>query len=169
MSVCVGELCSPSLKTPTNGRLHCTGPQVTGESCHFSCDPGYQLAGSSIRECLSNHSWSGIDSSCPPLQCPMLEAPMNALIVSPCDHSFKSECTIICNEGYHVTNKPSNQHHWTQSCVLHNSQSSVLWSEALSCSGIDADYTIIIIIQFMKTPACHVISLWSVNLILILK
>lgn len=135
--MCIGEPCNLTLVMPTNGGMHCTGSQVTGESCHFNCEPGYQLTGSSIRECLANHSWSGIDSSCLPLQCPMLEAPMNAFVVSPCNHTFKSqECTIICDKEYHVTNKPTNQHHWTQSCIVHTSQSSsVQWSKALSCSG----------------------------------
>ena len=32
--------------------------------CHIKCNPGYTLTGNDTRTCLSNGSWSGVDSIC---------------------------------------------------------------------------------------------------------
>ena len=128
-----GEDC-PSMGMPDNGGMQCTGPQITGESCSFSCDPGYSLTGSSVRSCLPNNEWSGEEALCSPLRCPELEAPTNALLVSPCSNTFESSCTVVCDRGYHVTNS-SNEYQWIQSCVLHNENQTVQWTATQSCTG----------------------------------
>ncbi|KAM9643220.1 CUB and sushi domain-containing protein 3-like isoform 2-T2 [Morphnus guianensis] len=51
------------LPTPPNGNK--IGTQITyGSTAIFTCDSGYMLVGSAVRECLSSGLWSGIESRC---------------------------------------------------------------------------------------------------------
>lgn len=51
------------LPTPPNGKK--IGTQNTfGASAIFSCNPGYVLSGSTIRECLLSGLWSGDETCC---------------------------------------------------------------------------------------------------------
>ena len=57
----------PSLPIPANGvKTGCRDPlsERYGTICSFSCNIGYNLTGSSRRQCLENKTWSGITSSC---------------------------------------------------------------------------------------------------------
>jgi len=35
-----------------------------GDSCHLSCNTGYNLTGSATRTCQSNGQWSGAETIC---------------------------------------------------------------------------------------------------------
>lgn len=51
------------LPTPPNGKK--IGTQTTfGASAIFSCNPGYVLSGSTVRECLLSGLWSGMETHC---------------------------------------------------------------------------------------------------------
>ena len=51
------------LSVPLNGSL--SGNETTfPNKITFSCDEGFILNGSSVRRCLSDGSWSGIQTSC---------------------------------------------------------------------------------------------------------
>ena len=52
-----------TLPSPSNGNISCdfTSAPRYEDQCSFLCDPGYELTGSSTRQCLSNGSWSGTD------------------------------------------------------------------------------------------------------------
>ena len=57
----------PSLPSPSNGvKTGCTDPlsERYGTVCSFACNVGYNLTGSSRRQCLKNEKWSGLGSSC---------------------------------------------------------------------------------------------------------
>ena len=57
----------PSLPIPDNGvKTGCRDPlsERYGTICSFSCNVGYNLTGSSRRQCLENKTWSGTTSSC---------------------------------------------------------------------------------------------------------
>ena len=57
----------PSLPIPANGvKTGCRDPlsERYGTICSFSCNIGYNLTGSSRRQCLENKTWSGITFSC---------------------------------------------------------------------------------------------------------
>lgn len=51
------------LKSPTNGSLH--GERtVFPESLRFSCDIGFVMGGSPVRQCQPNGTWSGTETTC---------------------------------------------------------------------------------------------------------
>ena len=123
----------PTLFEPVNGLMVCSGPQVTDEHCAFTCDQGYELEGSSNRSCLANNTWSGVDSSCPPLLCGELQHSNNTAIGQPCFDEFNSTCTVICEEGFQVDN---NSTLFDQTCSLINETNTVKWTEPKTCSGM---------------------------------
>lgn len=51
------------LSVPLNGSL-AGSETIFPNEVTFSCDEGFILNGSSVRRCLSNGSWSGIQTSC---------------------------------------------------------------------------------------------------------
>ena len=96
--------------SPTNGVLYCMGGYKTiatlGNSCIFSCIPGYRLEGSSFGTCLSDQSWSGGVRSCIPLNCSSNISTMNdnvSLTNLPCSLEYRSQCVLPCTEGLNIT------------------------------------------------------------------
>ena len=84
-----------SLSSPTNGNISCnsTGVSRYEDQCSFSCDPGYELTGSSYRQCLSNGSWSGSNVTCDILHCDSLTDTIeNSLLANDCG----SESGLVC-------------------------------------------------------------------------
>nr|XP_009929604.1 PREDICTED: LOW QUALITY PROTEIN: fibulin-7 [Opisthocomus hoazin] len=53
----------PALQAPVDGRKFGTKYLVEHE-VHFTCDPGFQLLGSSTRTCQANGSWTGQEPRC---------------------------------------------------------------------------------------------------------
>ncbi|XP_065899762.1 sushi, von Willebrand factor type A, EGF and pentraxin domain-containing protein 1-like isoform X2 [Dysidea avara] len=94
-----------TLPLPSNGNISCDsiGAPRYEDQCSFSCDPGYELTGSSTRQCLSNGSWSGADVTCDILHCNNLTDIVddNAL-VDDCSDEFGSVCSLQCITGYMV-------------------------------------------------------------------
>lgn len=127
--------------------ITCTGEQVTGESCSYTCDRGYYLQGSDgrhlwtctvlvkqvwflllVRTCLPNGTWSGSKALCVPLECDELIPPENAVIILPCRQTFLASCVIQCNDGYFIpVGSPS-----TQECEL-TANGTVEWSTPPIC------------------------------------
>uniref|UniRef100_A0A3B3VKC3 Sushi-repeat containing protein X-linked n=2 Tax=Poecilia latipinna TaxID=48699 RepID=A0A3B3VKC3_9TELE len=53
---------------PDNGYMKCDSDGDNyGASCHFSCTGGSELQGSAARVCQSGLSWSGLDTTCAPM------------------------------------------------------------------------------------------------------
>ena len=75
--------------------------QYVDDQCSFSCDPGYELTGSSTRKCLSNGSWSGADVTCDILHCNNLTNTIeNSALVNDCGSELGSVCSLGCETGY---------------------------------------------------------------------
>ena len=117
-----------------NGEILCTGPQVTDESCTFSCDPGYNLTGSYNRTCQSDHTWSGEITNCRPLRCEQLTAPENSLVTLPCLNEYTQSCVIICEQGYHVNDNPGSIESF-ETCNLADN-GAVEWTNTTVCIGM---------------------------------
>ncbi|XP_054888272.1 sushi repeat-containing protein SRPX isoform X1 [Poeciliopsis prolifica] len=59
--------CNP-LFPPDNGYMKCDSDGDNyGATCHFSCTGGFELQGSAARVCQSGLSWSGLDTTCAPM------------------------------------------------------------------------------------------------------
>ncbi|XP_065899833.1 uncharacterized protein [Dysidea avara] len=103
-----------TLPSPSNGNISCdfTSAPRYEDQCSFLCDPGYELTGSSTRQCLSNGSWSGTDVTwvftgsgvtCSPVPCVSLSDPENGNVSCPSNTSvFQDTCTYYCNRGYQL-------------------------------------------------------------------
>ena len=113
----------------------CSGQQVTDTVCTFSCNVGYDLTGSTSRTCLPDHTWSGEETSCPPLECDELTATYGPddlqIVIAPCNNEVYSECSVFCAEGYHIDSSDT----WTQTCSLTDEGDSVQWSDEPVCIG----------------------------------
>ncbi|XP_065899401.1 uncharacterized protein [Dysidea avara] len=83
-------------------RVQCTSlSSPSNDQCSFSCDPGYELTGSSTRQCLSNGSWNGADVTCNILHCNNLTNTIeNSVLVNDCGSEFGSVCSLGCETGY---------------------------------------------------------------------
>ena len=92
--------------TPMNGILQCpngaTG--MYGDTCTFSCNPGYELQGTQTGTCLANQTWSGGLSSCVLQKCPVRILTSNASFVSvtnsTCTRTYSTQCTLSCPENF---------------------------------------------------------------------
>ncbi|XP_044180350.1 low-density lipoprotein receptor-related protein 4-like isoform X2 [Acropora millepora] len=75
-----------ALPTPPNGwKAGCSDPssEQYGTICSFSCKVGYNLTGSSKRQCLENENWSGIDSICRDVEAPVIDpCPRDIKVIS---------------------------------------------------------------------------------------
>ncbi|XP_065899134.1 uncharacterized protein [Dysidea avara] len=94
----------PSLANPNNGVVTCLpgddGIPSFEDICNFTCNTGYELTGSDTRTCQSDGSWSGVVTSCPPLNCSS-QIINNVTISQPsCNQAYQSQCTLSCSEGY---------------------------------------------------------------------
>ncbi|XP_044165691.1 low-density lipoprotein receptor-related protein 4-like isoform X3 [Acropora millepora] len=98
-----------ALSTPPNGlKTGCSDPssEKYGTICSFSCKVGYDLTGSSKRQCMENETWSGINTSCQASPCKDLPAPKNG--GKACGLVQKEMiCTVHCNPGYGFANLPA--------------------------------------------------------------
>ena len=95
-------LCT-SLSSPINGSISCNSTDVSHyeDQCLFSCDPGYELTGSSSRQCLPNGLWSGQTVTCNILRCCNPEVEItNSQLVGNCDLTYGSKCLINCSSGF---------------------------------------------------------------------
>ena len=91
---------------PANGILQCpNGATGTyGDTCTFSCNPGYELQGAQTGTCLNNHTWSGVPRTCVPLNCLDRITTSNtsfvSLVHSTCTRTYLSQCRVYCLVGY---------------------------------------------------------------------
>ena len=78
---------------------------IEGETCSFSCDPGYMLQGSITSGiCENTGNWSRRLPSCVPLNCSEDNLPIPAnetvLQLPSCGLAYQSQCTVSCDEGF---------------------------------------------------------------------
>ncbi|XP_072552073.1 E-selectin [Salminus brasiliensis] len=117
-----GEKCEHVVKcqaeniaNPENGRVDCVHPN--GEfsyksQCRYTCDEGYQVAGSQTTQCNGSATWSSRPPTCEPVQCSELVKPLHATMQ--CDHplggfSYQSTCEFSCEKGYTLTSSISSK------------------------------------------------------------
>ncbi|XP_039204906.1 P-selectin-like isoform X1 [Crotalus tigris] len=105
MPFCKAVQCPP-LKNPENGKENCSDPYghfAYYSSCMFSCNFGFELAGSEKLNCTDQGNWTGDTPICEALKCPELQAPKNGQLK--CSQSYgnftyNSSCIFSCDMGF---------------------------------------------------------------------
>nr|XP_020654229.1 P-selectin-like isoform X1 [Pogona vitticeps] len=96
----------PGLEILDNGKANCSHPHglfAYSSSCIFSCNSGFELAGSEKLKCTEQGNWKGEIPTCEAAQCLTLRAPANGQLN--CSHPFgtfryNSSCMFSCDTGF---------------------------------------------------------------------
>ncbi|XP_023131571.2 CUB and sushi domain-containing protein 1 [Amphiprion ocellaris] len=88
------------LGTPPNGNKIGT-LTVYGATAIFSCNTGYTLVGSRVRECMSNGLWSGTQVQCLAGHCGTPEPIVNGQIIGE-NYNYRGSVVYQCNPGFRL-------------------------------------------------------------------
>ncbi|XP_031645143.1 LOW QUALITY PROTEIN: CUB and sushi domain-containing protein 1 [Oncorhynchus kisutch] len=88
------------LGTPPNGNKIGT-LTVFGATAIFSCNTGYTLVGSRVRECMSNGLWSGSQVQCFAGHCGTPEPIVNGQIIGE-NYNYRGSVVYQCNPGFRL-------------------------------------------------------------------
>lgn len=141
LSTCEAVTC-PALMSPANSIRHgCPGNATVypfNTECQFSCLEGYKLIGSSLRKCQDNGLWSGRESHCKSITCPMLSLPFNAVLLG-CNTTgsemfYGTKCKFFCKEGSVATS----------STVRGCSENGTWTGTELVCTGIELHHSLLV-------------------------
>ncbi|XP_073660753.1 P-selectin isoform X3 [Tursiops truncatus] len=104
----------PELSAPERGSLDCPdshGEFTAGSTCHFSCNEGFKLEGSSHVECTASGRWTAPRPTCDDIvsaptvevQCPSLVTPKQGTMS--CQHrlgnfGLNTTCHFACKAGF---------------------------------------------------------------------
>ncbi|XP_046324842.1 CUB and sushi domain-containing protein 2 isoform X5 [Marmota monax] len=103
------------LPTPPSG--HRIGTlSVYGATAIFSCNSGYTLVGSRVRECLANGLWSGSEVRCLAGHCGTPEPIVNGHINGE-NYNYRGSVVYQCNAGFRLIGMSvricQQDHHWS--------------------------------------------------------
>uniref|UniRef100_A0AAY4CTR1 CUB and Sushi multiple domains 3a n=1 Tax=Denticeps clupeoides TaxID=299321 RepID=A0AAY4CTR1_9TELE len=88
------------LPTPPSGKK--IGTQTSfGATAIFTCDAGYMLVGSTVRECLSSGLWSGTETRCLAGHCGVPEPIVNGQVIGE-NFGYRDTVVYQCSPGYRL-------------------------------------------------------------------
>ncbi|XP_068694975.1 sushi, von Willebrand factor type A, EGF and pentraxin domain-containing protein 1-like isoform X1 [Montipora foliosa] len=94
---CQANDCGP-LMAPKNGSLF--GSKTTyPNKITLSCDEGFILVGSAVRQCQANKTWDGLETLCEAIDCRQLKAPLNGSSSGNLTF-FPNVKSFTCNPGF---------------------------------------------------------------------
>ncbi|XP_066283044.1 sushi, von Willebrand factor type A, EGF and pentraxin domain-containing protein 1-like [Branchiostoma lanceolatum] len=93
------KLQCPSLASPNHGTVS-SSLNLVGDTVTFSCDPGFEIVGSTDRLCQSDGTWSGTQPRCRRVRCPVLSAPANGVMTG--NNRYQNQVQFSCNSGYQL-------------------------------------------------------------------
>ncbi|CAH1263510.1 CSMD3 [Branchiostoma lanceolatum] len=88
-----------SLASPNHGTVS-SSLNLAGDTVTFSCDPGFEIVGSTDRLCQSDGTWSGTQPRCRRVRCPVLSAPANGVMTG--NNRYQNQVQFSCNSGYQL-------------------------------------------------------------------
>ncbi|XP_041117630.1 sushi, von Willebrand factor type A, EGF and pentraxin domain-containing protein 1 isoform X2 [Polyodon spathula] len=97
--VCLPVECELPI-APEHGFVSLTD-NMLGSLVQYGCDPGYELEGQTIRQCISGKQWSGAVPVCRIVSCGTPEEIANGLIIGN-TFSFMSVIYYECDAGYYL-------------------------------------------------------------------
>ncbi|XP_065189462.1 sushi, von Willebrand factor type A, EGF and pentraxin domain-containing protein 1-like [Sycon ciliatum] len=99
----------PSLQVPSNGTAQLNSGNFSyGAVARFSCDVGYNMHGSAVRECGGDMGrWTGADTQCTIVQCIAPALPLHAITninisMTPTLVDYSTEILYQCHIGYRL-------------------------------------------------------------------
>ncbi|KAL7980566.1 hypothetical protein Chor_001720, partial [Crotalus horridus] len=103
------------LPVPPNGNR--IGTLTTyGATAIFSCNSGYTLVGSRVRECMANGLWSGLEVTCLAGHCGEPGSIVNGQINGE-NYSYRGSVVYQCNPGFRLIGMSvricQQDHHWS--------------------------------------------------------
>nr|XP_020453374.1 CUB and sushi domain-containing protein 3-like [Monopterus albus] len=88
------------LPSPPNGKK--MGTQTTfGATAIFTCDAGFKLVGSAVRECLSSGLWSGTETRCLAGHCGIPEGIVNGQVIGE-NFGYRDTVVYQCLPGFRL-------------------------------------------------------------------
>ncbi|XP_058853305.1 CUB and sushi domain-containing protein 2-like [Acipenser ruthenus] len=89
---------------------------VYGATAIFSCNTGYILVGSRVRECMANGLWSGTEVRCLAGHCGTPDPIVNGQIVGE-NYNYRGSVVYQCNPGFRLIGMSvricQQDHHWS--------------------------------------------------------
>ena len=172
-------ICRPicnDLKSPSNGKVTCslsmTAP-IDGDSCEFSCDLGFNLIGSKIRECKKadiKMQWEGSTTACEPTCDSVIDIHHGKVNCSN-SNLIGSQCQYSCMESYTLNHeKLLSNANFNTSCEKVDSEIAKWSDKAPSCEptcptiGASIKNGKIICSGVKKGDSCHIECDESFNL-----
>ncbi|XP_033821493.1 E-selectin-like [Periophthalmus magnuspinnatus] len=108
MPFCEAVRC-PAISVLENAVVNCEGDTKTkyayGNSCSFSCLPGYNLVGTKALTCTASAEWSGNVPYCQAIYCPVLEGKPNLTMNCSSNNSELAPgatCSFNCEPGFEL-------------------------------------------------------------------
>ncbi|XP_015750073.1 PREDICTED: sushi, von Willebrand factor type A, EGF and pentraxin domain-containing protein 1-like [Acropora digitifera] len=93
----------PVLQPPIHGSIASLSCGTSfGSQASLSCHTGYRMAGSPLRSCRADGTWSDNVTTCNIVKCPSIAAPSHGKVFPstcqiPSGVNYKSECFFMCN------------------------------------------------------------------------
>ncbi|XP_035867009.1 CUB and sushi domain-containing protein 1 [Phyllostomus discolor] len=100
VTLCLAVISCGSLSSPPNGNKIGT-LTVYGATAIFTCNTGYTLVGSPVRECLASGLWSGSETRCLAGHCGSPDPVVNGHI-SGDGFSYRDTVVYQCNPGFRL-------------------------------------------------------------------
>ncbi|XP_077981971.1 sushi, von Willebrand factor type A, EGF and pentraxin domain-containing protein 1-like [Glandiceps talaboti] len=98
------EIACPKLYPPKQGYFvggKCSN--TYNSACGIRCKSGYEILGSSVRQCAQNGTWTGEEPSCRMKLCSPVKVPKHGkAFCNKLDYAFRTVCRFSCWSGYQL-------------------------------------------------------------------